>query len=156
MSKSRYVQITQDEFHDFMESNQLICINDDQAHQELMYATMWNEGYYSMRIYSSIVPNQSSARAVGQDAIRTVLFIWNKEKEIYIPIWKAPRVYRTINWRKNLQNKIDGGLQRGLFRKDYQCKKCGALMVPREGKASFFFGCSMFPTTRCNYTMSNG
>jgi len=146
---SRYVHITRKEFESFMDENLFVCLNDDQTRQELVYAYMWHDGAYALKVYSSITLG-GGARDVGADAIRVVLFV-NTPAGMR-PMWKAARVYRTQGWRENLQQRIDEGLLRGCDGRDYECPECGAPMILREGKRGPFWGCTMFPVTQCTYT----
>lgn len=149
MAGERYTHITQKEFDAFMATNFFECLNPDQRAQELVYLFTWNDDNYLLKVYSSIVLGMGS-REVGADAIRVVLFI-NTPQGIRA-MWRAPRVYRTENWRAHLQQRINEGMLRGREGKNYKCESCGAPMILREGKRGLFWGCSMFPISGCRYT----
>jgi ssDNA-binding Zn-finger/Zn-ribbon topoisomerase 1 len=150
MAGERYVHITPEEFERLMQENFFVCINADQSQRELIYAFMWHDGTYALKVYSSIVPAQNGSRDVGKDAIRVVLFVLIENE--YMPKWKASRVYRTKGWRENLQQRIDEGLERGCEGRDYKCGNCGAPMILREGRRGFFYGCVNYGATDCRYT----
>jgi hypothetical protein len=150
MAGERYVRITRQEFDDLMSSLDCECINPDSQRRELVYARMWNDGNYAVKIYSSIVPVRGDARAVGEDAIRVVMFV--KTPAGYEPKWKANRVYRTKNWRNAIHTRIEEAMKRGCAGRNFRCKNCGEPMILREGKGGLFYGCSMFGSTDCRYT----
>jgi hypothetical protein len=155
MAGSRYVHITQEEFENFMKSNLFECINPDQGRGELVYAFMWGDGDYALKVYSSIVPG-SGGRGVGADAIRTVLLARTKQSihnNSTYPVWKAKRVHRTKNWKVNLQQRIDEGLERGCEDvENWKCPQCNSPFVLRDGKHGKFYSCSAWPVTGCNCT----
>lgn len=147
---SRFVSISQHEFNEFMLDNDFVCINDEQTRQELVYTFMWHEGTYLIKVYSTIVPGDGKGRDVGKDAIRTILFMLVSGE--YRPVWKATRVHRTKNWQDNLQKRINEGMNRGCYKRNYKCPICGGTLVGRNGKYGFFFGCSSYSTTGCDHT----
>jgi hypothetical protein len=149
-----FTRINKHEFNEFMEDNEFVCINDEQARQELIYAFMWHDGTYMIKIFSSIVPRDGEGRSKGKDAIRLVLFLLIDGE--YKPVWKAARVHRTQGWRDNLQNRINEALNRGRYKREYKCKICSAPMLGRYGKWGFFWGCSMYGATECPYTINEG
>lgn len=146
---SRYVHVSIEDFEKVMKRNHFVCINDDQTHEELTYAYMWHDGAYVIKVYSSITLSGGS-RSCGTDAIRVVLLV--KTNGVMRPGWKAPRVYRTKNWRDALQSRIDEALTRGCDGRDYECGICGQPLILREGKHGLFWSCSSWPVTKCPYT----
>jgi len=150
---ANYVHITEEEFDRFMRSNLFLHINED-APGEKIYAFMWGDGDYALKIYSSIVPG-NGGRGVGADAIRVVLMVKTKDdKGIHMrPVWKGKRVHRVANWKNNLQQRIDEGLERGCEDVDnWRCPQCEAPFVLRDGKHGKFYSCSAWPITGCNCT----
>lgn len=145
----RYVKISREEMDEFMSSNFFTCINPDQRSQELVYFITWGDDNYALKVYSSIL-TISGGREIGADAIRVVMFI-NTNAGLKA-MWKAPRVYRTQNWRKNLQQRINEGLLRGCEGRDYKCPRCGSPKILRDGKNGLFWSCSMWPITKCPFT----
>jgi hypothetical protein len=55
-----------------------------------------------IRVYTSISKTSGMRREKGKDAIRTFLFNIKENK----PKSQSMKVYRTENWKTNLQNKI--------------------------------------------------
>jgi hypothetical protein len=147
---ARYVKIPEVSFDMFMRENLFVHINPDQA-GEKVYAFMWNENAYALKVYSSIVPG-GGGRSVGEDAIRVVLFVKSPDGGMR-PTWKAKRVHRVKNWRENLQQRIDEGLERGCEDvENWRCPQCGSPFVLRDGKHGKFYSCSAWPITGCNCT----
>lgn len=145
-----YIHITEKEFDDFMSENLFLHINPDQA-GEKVYAFMWHDAAYALKVYSSIVPG-GGGRGVGSDAIRTVLMVKSPDGSMR-PTWKGKRVHRVANWKNNLQQRIDEGLERGCADVDnWKCPQCDSPFVLRDGKHGNFYSCSAWPITGCNCT----
>jgi len=152
---ANYVHITEAQFDAFMRENLFLHINPDRA-GEKVYAFMWNDGAYALKVYSSIVPG-GGGRKKGADAIRVVLMVRTPNEDgegtHMRPTWKATRVHRVANWRENLQQRIDEGLKRGCEDvENWECPQCGSPFVLRDGRNGKFYSCSAWPITGCNCT----
>lgn len=149
---NRYVPISIDEMMTFMKSNLFVVEERDntQGRHELIFTFSWNDDNYLCKVYSSVVPQQGESRPVGDDAIRVVLLVNNNGR--FVPVWKAPRVYRTKNWRIKLQQRIDESLLRGKEGEDYECPLCNSPVVMRDGRNGKFWACSSWSKTRCEFT----
>lgn len=147
---SRYQAIDKNQMIGTLESCGLYLENPHDSNREMQFVLKWNDDNYMLRVYTSIQSNEQQARPRGQDAIRVVCFI--RAGESYQPIWRGPRVYRTVNWKDALLDRLASALHVGCYGKNYTCENCGSLMVGREGKAGFFYGCSAFHSTGCRYT----
>jgi hypothetical protein len=100
----------------------------------------------TLRVFTGINPSGES-RDVGEDAIRVRLFVRNSEGKI-LELSGSKRVHRVVNWKQNLQKRLDGW-------KDYvqdTCDRCGMPMQHRRGKNGPFLGCTDYP--KCNHTKS--
>jgi len=152
-NSNRYVNISIDEMEAFMKSNFFVVSPRDktQDQRELVYQFEWNDGHYMCKVYSSVTPLRGKARPVGGDAIRAVMFVLAEGR--FVPMWKSPRVYRTKNWRVNLQRRIDECLVRGREGMDYECPMCDHPLVLRDGKNGKFWACSSWSRTKCSYTL---
>lgn len=145
---AEYVNITQTDFEEFLESIgggwvQLSL----PGVVELVYGKrVKNKNMpLSLRIYSGINPDGDS-RNVGKDAIRVDLFTKNKEgKPIYLR--GSKRVHRVKGWRQNLIKRLDHW---GEFMPQRLCHKCGLPMLVRENKTTKekFFGCCDYPNCK--------
>lgn len=148
-----YVKITHEEFDAFMTHYGFVCMNPDQAQQEFIYSTTWNDGEYMLKVYSSIT-DMDDARDVGKDAIRLTLF--TLQGQFYAPCLKGKRVYRVKGWKANLINGIAIMEHIGIKNGNWQCENCGGHLLIRTGRRGEFYGCENFPTSRggCRYTRS--
>jgi len=140
-----YVEITEDEFDQFMYQKGFVRDYDIRTY-ELIYFKFIKPKIF-IRVYSTILSQEGRSRARGQDAIRVVLRIENK-RNIYT-LWSGPHVKRVENWRANLANRIDEAL---LQIHPLNCPKCGAFMVLRQGENGLFYGCSNYAKTKCRGT----
>lgn len=117
-----YVNITFEEFNNFVAKYGFQCINPQSVDKEYTYDFSWAGGVYLIRIYSSITPHTSLARGIGQDAIRLSLMVEMSPFKMK-GVWAAPRTHRIETWRQNLQPKIAEALHRGCFdQPNYECK----------------------------------
>lgn len=91
----------------------------------------------TLRVYTGIEPTGVS-RGVGEDAIRVSLFWRNANGEIK-KAGGSKRVHRVINWKANLQNRLDN------WNQDFILCACGAPMVERKGSKGSFLGCCNYP-----------
>jgi hypothetical protein len=143
----RYVDITKQEFDEFMEHLGFECTNPNSSFEEYVYSYSWHDNIYECKIYSSISPQKGGSKKRGADAIRLIVLIHTEDGTQCVH--KASRVYRIGTWRQNLAKRIDAALDIGSHDQFRLCKKCGSPMVGREGRYGFFYGCSAYPT--CNY-----
>jgi len=115
--------------------------------KELVFEHPTKNKEVRIRVYTSIEPGATSARAVGTDAGRVVLVTNGSNK----PIWKATRTHRTENFLVNLRAKCRLAWKAVQHLKT--CPKCGGYMVRRKkrnGGKSDFYGCIQYP--HCNGT----
>ena len=126
---AQYVDITRDEFEDFIVDAQgFVCI-DPSEYKEKRIGQFCRECVYeyplteegrqigSIRIYSSIPANnpfvmkqgQSKSREKGKDAIRCLIV-----NEQGWPTKKFPHTKRVKNWRLNLMRKYEPFMERGM------------------------------------------
>jgi hypothetical protein len=149
---SRYIKITPKEFEEFMKVFSLNCFTPPPGvlGREKVYTLYWGQNNYMLKVYSSIVPGIGS-RKKGADAIRVVLFAEVPSKGMF-PVWKAKRVNRTMNWRKNLSQRIEEAFFRGCKDCNWECEMCGSPMLIRDGWKGQFYGCTNYP--RCRFTFS--
>jgi hypothetical protein len=149
---ARYVQITLEEFDEFMEG----LFFERLDHRTLNYSEYVYERQFlnvdaKIRIYSSISIYGEESRGKGRDAIRVVV-LYKFPSEFRGPlIWQAAkkqkRVHRVQNWRTNLDKRIEEA--RIIINVD-PCSECGAPMILREGKYGLFYSCTTWP--QCNNT----
>lgn len=103
----------------------------------------------SLRVYTGINPNGHS-RDVGKDAIRLELFYRDEHGQITRAGHGCKRVHRVVNWKKNLQARLD----------DWEsllgpsCGSCGRPMTERKGKNGSFYGCSGYPACRVTQSIA--
>lgn len=145
------VQITKQEFEDFLFPQGGFQLLQLEGTTELVYAKLVRQGdkAYSLRIYSSINPTGDS-RGVGEDAIRVNCWVkmqFDGETKIF-KAGGSKRVHRVMGWRANLQNRIDHWHECiGPV-----CPECGAPTLKRTPKKGQtwkpFFGCCRFPVCR--------
>jgi hypothetical protein len=102
-----------------------------------------------LRLYSGINPDGNS-RGLGEDAIRLYLFM--KKDDKVVKIGGSPRVNRVVNWRVNLQKRIDSWLD--YFPKK-KCSRCNMPMIERKGQHGVFFGCCMYPVCKNTTPINN-
>ncbi len=77
-------------------------INNDLSGNEIIYDFSIVNTSKVIRVYTSISKTSLSMRSKGKDAIRLFLFDIKEQK----PKSKSFRVYRTENWKENLQSKV--------------------------------------------------
>jgi hypothetical protein len=87
----------------------------------------------TLRVFTGIVGDDS--RGVGEDAIRVSLWI-RKGGEVF-KLNGSKRVHRVVNWKANLQSRIDGWEEHLKI-----CPKCGMPMMLKKGKNGPFLGCT--------------
>jgi hypothetical protein len=97
------------------------------------------------RILSGIVGDNS--RGVGEDAIRVQLWSRKRKSEPPVRVTGSKRVHRVINWRNNLQDRIDK-----ITKELKLCPKCKAPMKIRDGRNGEFLGCTSYPA--CKFTQN--
>ena len=99
----------------------------------------------TLRVYTGINPSGAS-RGVGQDAIRICLFMKTQDGKI---VWLggSKRVHRVVNWKINLQKRLNNWLE--FFPKS-KCPKCSLPVVLRDGKFGKFLSCVGYPI--CKHT----
>jgi len=113
--------------------------------RELVYERSSGNMQVRIRVYTSIVPGATSARAVGKDAGRVVLVVNGSNK----PVWKATRTHRTENFLVNLRAKCRLAWEAAKSLKT--CPKCGGYMVARKKRGErkpSFLGCLLYPACR--------
>jgi len=137
---AHFYNISLDEMREFLEAQGFAQIKLPRT-TELVFAKRVDQDDLplSLRIYTGINPSGNS-RAVGKDAIRVTLFMRTPEK--IIKLGGSKRVHRVLNWKKNLQDRLDSWLD---FMPKHKCSKCGNPMVPRKGQFGNFLGCSQYP-----------
>jgi hypothetical protein len=145
MSAREYCHISQYEFED------ALGMNDGEQVSGLTFIRFKQEGCrelvydapiddrYSIRVYSSIVPN-CGARDVGQDAIKVVRMFWYGDGNSK-PIGKQKRVNRIQTWKDNLLLRIASVLSEPVI----GCPACGGPMKQRSGPYGAFLGCLAYP-----------
>jgi ssDNA-binding Zn-finger/Zn-ribbon topoisomerase 1 len=152
MGNSKYCEITQAEFDEFMEPFGFMCMNADRPNQERVYFYTWNDNNYALKVYSSITTKEGVSRRVGADAIRVVVFM--KVQGIFKPTGPAISIFRVANWRNNLKKKLNDCFTKGCMNIDYECPLCGAPKIMRKGNRGLFYSCSNWPVTKCPFTES--
>jgi len=116
--------------------------------KELVFEHPTKNKEVRIRVYTSIEPGATSARAVGTDAGRVVLIVNGSN----VPVWKATRTHRTENFLVNLRAKCRLAWKAVQHLKT--CPKCGGFMVERKkhhgprGQKAAFLGCLQFPACR--------
>jgi len=98
-----------------------------------------------LRIYSSIDFKTKEGRKCGADAIR-ITMLWKGKPMLK----KQRRVYRTLNWKKNLMARLDEVMDN--FFENYRLSQFGDhLLTLRNGRFGEFWGCVDFKNG-CRYT----
>jgi len=108
----------------------------------------------SLRVYTGIEPTGAS-RDVGRDAMRVNIFMRAEDGRI-IKLGGSKRVHRVVNWRKNLQDRIDRWVD---YMPAERCEVCGLPMLPRETKKRpkrKFLGCAGYPDCDNTRNIPNG
>lgn len=149
---ARYVNVTIDEMREFLELDSDVAgwveiTNKLAGTKETVFAKRVDKDgmQLSLRIYTGINPNGKS-RDVGKDAIRVELFFRDDEGNVSRAGHGCKRVHRVVNWRKNLQSRLDAW-QNML---GPCCDDCKRPMVQRKGSQGKFWGCTAYP--RCKGT----
>lgn len=123
---------------------------------------------YAVRVYSSV--SNGVSRAVGEDAIRVVLFNTETDRPVKImgegrknrdrKSKAGSRIYRTARQGIPTEDRVAELLGRLRDRcRDYfyhvvanQCPKCDSALALRQGNGNDFYGCTNFP--ECKHTQS--
>jgi len=145
---AQYINISIEEMNEFLISQGFVRVHPEKT-VEAVYGKRVEQDnlQLTLRVYTGINPDGNS-REVGKDAIRVNLFIRGSDGVI-VKLGGSKRVHRVVNWRKNLQSRLDDWL---AYMPKHKCSKCGMPMVPRKGKNGNFLGCAAYPT--CFNTMS--
>lgn len=147
---AKYVNVLKEEVEEHLFPQGFKSLN-LQGTLELVYGKRVDQDgiALSLRVYTGINPSGES-RSVGKDAMRVNLFLRTEDGQI-VKIGGSKRVHRVVNWRKNLQERIDRWLE--YMPKD-KCELCGLPMIVRESKKnkSKFLGCVGYP--KCKNTRS--
>jgi len=147
---AKYVEITRDEFEDFIVNAQMFRRLDPNeiGHVcgEEVYELPMNSGYApgcKIRIYSSI-SRKGVGRDAGADAIRVVLV----DPEGYPWMKALKRVHRVKGWRANVLDRYERVLNEPWhyrWQAQYPCPKCSdGTMRCRWGRKGSFMGCSNY------------
>lgn len=147
---AKYVEITKDEFEDFIVDAQMFRRLDYEeiGHVcgEEVYELPMNSGYApgcKIRIYSSI-SRKGVGRDAGADAIRVVLV----DPEGYPWMKALKRVHRVKGWRANVLDRYERVLNEPWnyrWQAQYPCPKCsGGMLRCRWGRKGSFMGCSNY------------
>lgn len=138
---SEYYEIPKDEMEGFMTTSRFSPVQVPGT-AELVYERPVNDGL-SVRVYSSITERLGSARDVGEDAIRVV--VWAIKSKVIVASEK--RVHRVRGWRSNLADRIARAILR-IERDEIASCACGGYWVRRTGKYGEFYGCSGYPVCK--------
>lgn len=143
-----YYNIIDTEMREFLESQGFSQVSIPRTIELVFGKRVYQDNLQlTLRVFTGINPSGSS-RAVGEDAIRVILFMRSSDGNI-IKLGGSKRVHRVQNWKKNLQSRIDSWID---FMPKCKCSQCGSPMLPRTGKNGNFLGCSEYP--KCKNTMS--
>lgn len=141
---ANFVNVTKEEMQSFLEPQGFKEIKIPGTVEMVFAKRVDRDGMsLSLRVYTGINPNGQS-REVGKDAIRVELFYRDDKGQITRAGHGCKRVHRVVNWRKNLQTRLN----------DWQsllgpaCGCCNRPMVERKGKNGLFWGCSGYPACR--------
>jgi hypothetical protein len=153
---AKYVNITIEEMDAFLAPQGFVVVDlrkidpNDNTREVVYGKRVDTDGHLlTLRIYTGIVAGES--REVGADAIRVNIFTRklvpdeNTQQMVMrsVKIGGSKRVHRVVNWRKNLQERLDRW-QENLK----TCPKCGNLMKVRKGRNGEFLGCMGYPECR--------
>lgn len=137
MAGERYVEVTSQQVACILGPAGFVKKNEAGCLEEVYFRDINN--VFAIKVYTSVHLNTGVSRAVGDDAIRLVL--WDKIANM--PVKKAEkRVFRTKNAMENMKERA-----RDLWRFVQNSKRCdcGGLLVERTSKTGKkFCGCSRF------------
>lgn len=129
-------------YPDFIEK---VYVANEKTAKEMVFVITTTIPNFSIKIFSTIPCNGNAPRDKGEDAIRLVPMLYGKP---YILLNKISRINRTINWNKNIENRI---MFINNSIKNFICPNCKHLLITRKNKNNVkFIGCSNYPN--CNYT----
>lgn len=99
-------------------------------------------------IFSSVDVRDDMSRALGEDAIRTYIYL--RTDDIHGDSWfkyiELSRTYHTKGWRENLLERVKQA--QNTINKTL-CPKCNNPLILRMGKYGSFYSCVMWSRTRC-------
>lgn len=155
---STYVQITLREFEEFLEdfrdkTMHYFSVEQNPRSKEFIFKSerFVKEKNIFVRIFSSIDVRTHVGRTVGGDAIRVVVRVNDvgNNRNHNFTLWNGARVYRTENWRMNLERRL-----REAFEQVHKepCPLCGAMLLLRNGANGPFYGCANYGKTKCRGT----
>ena len=151
---AQYVNVTQAEMEDHLFPQGFKPVRLEGT-LELVYAKRVDQDgiQLSLRVFTGINPTGES-RDVGKDAMRVNLFMRTEDGRI-IKLGGSKRVHRVVNWRKNLQQRIDRWVE---YMPTERCEVCGLPMLPRERKRGKgkFLGCAGYPDCTNTRNLPNG
>lgn len=169
----KYVQISEADMRSMMEGE---C-GFEQLHLDGTYELVFQRQVesskgqkfpYAVRVYSSI--SNGTSRAVGEDAIRVVLFDTETDRPVKImgegrknrsrKSKAGSRIYRTAPTGIPAEERVQELLGRLRDRcRDYfyhivanPCPKCGGALALRGGTNGDFYGCTNYP--ECKHTQN--
>lgn len=137
---SSYVNISEDEMHEFMTERGFVELNLKGVNEKVYGKLVVTEDpKVTLRVYTSIEKG-SGGRPCGTDAIRLLLFTRLQDGEIK-KIGETKTVYRIQTWRNNLQKKME------MWNEYFgpPCPQCRNHTVQREGRFGKFWGCVTYP-----------
>lgn len=95
---------------------------------------------YTVRIYTSVDKQTGFTRDCGEDAIRVTLCDGEKDHKVLLS-WS---VLRTENAFENTKKRARQAWKYAIT-PGHQCRRCGSLMIERDGKLGRFLGCTGYP-----------
>ena len=147
---AEYTDISGSEMHDFLKAQGFRVVPFHRAKERIYEKTYGTEqgGTYVIRVYSSVVGNQS--RGVGKDAIRVQPVYVNVStgEDAFLSVHK--RVHRVKGWKENLQKRIDDIMS---VKPKVVRDSNGKAMVLRKAKrgrsaGSWFWGSRDYPRNK--------
>jgi hypothetical protein len=157
---AQYINVTVEEMDAFLAPQgfkqiDLRKFNPNDRTSEIVYSKRVDRNgfFLSLRVYTGINPSGQS-RDVGADAMRASLFlkVWNKDHWEITCLGGSKRVHRVVNWRINLQDRLDNWLTQFKV-----CPKCGMPLMLKKNRTTkkSFLGCTGYKINECRYAESN-